>query len=204
VVSDDDGPVASAARPGPAGEPAPTGPGGERALVAARGSGCEDFVGYYKAEATLLMGFVMRLGASPHDAADVMQSVMVQLLQQWDEVTHPRAWTRAVATRMFVKSMASSREVMTAVVPEEMPVASPLLSPVVYVEVIEAAREIQRLLAPLPRLQRMALVWRMEGLADREIARELHTTPAAIRTAVRCARQRLREILSARTRGEER
>jgi RNA polymerase sigma-70 factor (ECF subfamily) len=166
-----------------------------------RNGGFAGFVDFYKADAERLVGFVIKLGASPHDAADIAQTALSRLLTRWEEVETPRAWTRKTATRLFLKSIpAGQREVCTETVPE---LPTKLLSPEACAENAAAAREINELLDALPSQQRMVMAWRMDNFTNIEIAQVLNTTPAAIATAYQRARNSLREVIKAKSRREE-
>lgn len=159
----------------------------------------QEFSEFYVAEAKALVNFVIRLGASPHDAADAAQTALAMLYEAWHTVTHPRAWVRTVAKRSYLRSAPSTAaEITTDTVPE---LPTPLLSPPDYAEVLESTRDLVDLLNQLPFRQRMIMSWRMDGFNDTEIARELQTTRTAVSTEAGRARATLKHILAARYEG---
>jgi RNA polymerase sigma factor (sigma-70 family) len=151
------------------------------------------FVDFYRAELSKVVGFVIKLGAAPHDAADIAQTTMVLLWKSWHRVDHPRAWVYKVATRTHLStSPARGSESIVASVPDQ---PSRVLSPETLAEVAESARAVNALLDELPQQQRMVMAWRMNGFDDTEIARGLNTTPRAVRSAVRRARAALKQLI---------
>lgn len=154
------------------------------------------FAEFYGDDFRKLTGFVIMLGASPQDAADIVQKAMIALLEKWGSVDHPGAWVRTVATRMHLKTApVSIHEVVTEVVPDR---PSALYSPADLVEISEASTRIVALLDELPEQQRMVMAWRLDGYDDTEIARGLGTTRVAVRRAAARARKTLTQTMEAR------
>lgn len=152
------------------------------------------FAEFYGADFRKLTGFVIMLGASPQDAADIVQKAMIALMENWGTVDHPGAWVRTVATRMHLKS-APVNEVVTELVPDR---PSALYSPADLVEIAEAGTRIVALLDELPEQQRMVMAWRLNGYDDTEIARGLGTTRVAVRRAAARAKKALKQTMEAR------
>ena len=155
------------------------------------------FAEFYGEDFRKLTGFVIMLGASPQDAADIVQKAMIALLEKWGTVDHPGAWVRTVATRMHLKS-APVNEVATELVPDR---PSAVYSPADLVEIAEASKRIVALLDELPEQQRMVMAWRLDGYDDTEIARGLGTTRVAVRRAAARAKKALKQTME--TRSEE-
>ncbi|MFE0021825.1 RNA polymerase sigma factor [Amycolatopsis sp. NPDC059021] len=151
-----------------------------------------EFVSFCHEQAHRLVGFVIRLGASPADADDVVQEVLLALFASWDSVRDPRGWTRSVAIRTYLKSTPSAHHEIPTDAPPEQPT---LISPEAHAEIVEAAKDITALLSTLPFQQRMVLAWSIDGFSHEEIARALRTTPGAVRTALRRARGTLKKIM---------
>lgn len=152
------------------------------------------FAEFYGDDFRKLTGFVIMLGASPQDAADIVQKAMIALMENWGTVDHPGAWVRTVATRMHLRS-APVNEVVTDFVPDR---PSGLYSPADLVEIAEAGRRIVALLDELPEQQRMVMAWRLGGYDDTEIARGLGTTRVAVRRAAARAKKALKQTWEAR------
>lgn len=149
----------------------------------------DGFADFYRAHAHLLVGFVVRLGARPADAQDIAQDTMAELFRQWMSTRVPERWILTVATRKFLKTLSTLRELLTDRVPDT---SAGVLSPQHYAEVAESAIAVNALLGRLTPQQRMIMVLRMYEFQDIEIARELKTTPRTVRTQANRARETLR------------
>src|SRR3954468_2530431 len=75
---------------GPAVEPAPT-----------TAPDVQAFTTFYREEVGALTGFLLYLGASLADAADIAQETMIDAFRSWSSVRRPGAWTRTVASRKY-------------------------------------------------------------------------------------------------------
>src|SRR5690242_17126562 len=59
----------------------------------------QEFSTFYQNEVGALTGFLLYLGASLADAADIAQETMIDAFRSWSSVRQPGAWTRTVASR---------------------------------------------------------------------------------------------------------
>jgi RNA polymerase sigma-70 factor (ECF subfamily) len=155
------------------------------------------FSAFYREEMAGVVSLVILQGATLAEAADAAQTAMEQVWRHWEQLTHPRAWVRTVAYRSYLKSI-PRHEHLTEAPPE-----LPALAPEVALEFTEQVETVVRLLAPLPAQQRLVMAWSMYDFTDEEIARELNTTPAAVRQSRRRARQTLKQQLPHPSKGGE-
>lgn len=159
---------------------------------------------YFRADSARLVGFLVKIGAGVHDAADIAQNVLLDMWKKWDRIRSPRRWARDHATwTLYKKPLSARHEDLSGTVPDSAP--SALLSPEHYVEVAESAKTVRALLAPLPEQQRLVMAYLSEGFQNREIAQAIRTTPAAVAAAAARARASLKDrILADRQSQEER
>ncbi|WP_338117237.1 sigma factor [Streptomyces viridochromogenes] len=62
-----------------------------------------DFTLFHSEHLAMLTRFVMRMGASPHEAAEAAHAAFVEAFPKWSQITTPRAWLRTVATRAYLR-----------------------------------------------------------------------------------------------------
>jgi RNA polymerase sigma-70 factor (ECF subfamily) len=130
-------------------------------------------------------------GARLPDAADLAQDTMIEALNNWQTIEHPRAWIRRVASRKFGRSLAGTEE------PVDQVDGRPLLPARCDLTDWEQHRDIRHLLALLPPRQRQVMAWTYDGYEPHEIADELGITAEAVRSSLRLARRKLAEQLPA-------
>lgn len=143
------------------------------------------FAAFYQAHASGLVRFLVWMGARLPDAADLAQDTMIEAFDRWQTIEHPRAWIRRVASRKYVRRLASAEE------PVDRVDGRPLLPAGCDLADWEQHREIRRLLALLPPRQRQVMAWTYDGYKPREIAAELGINAEAVRSNLRLARQKL-------------
>jgi RNA polymerase sigma-70 factor (ECF subfamily) len=153
----------------------------------------QPFVVFYDSELPKVVRFLMKLGASPTEAAESAQAAMVEAWLNWTTISEPgnapAAWVRTVAKRAFFRS-AARPETPTEKLPE-----LPILAADTVLEISERTRFAHELLAKLPYRQREVMAWTADGFGDDRIAVELGTTRAAIRKSRQRARDTLKMLL---------
>jgi hypothetical protein len=82
----------------------------------------EVFTTLYKDDFIRVVGFVIKVGATVHEALDAAQAAFTQAWKEWDKIDKPSAWVRAVAMRAYFNSI-PPHEVTT-----DIPVDRPVLS----------------------------------------------------------------------------
>lgn len=150
------------------------------------------FSEFYREFLPDLVAFLMWQGAPLADAAEVAQDTMTKAYQRWSEIDNPKAWTRKVASRAWVRRINSNKEDLVEHVPER----SPLLPSSIDAERWEQQHEVLRVLDRLPPRQREVMAWTFEGYTPAEIAVELKITAEAARANLMKARRALAEYLS--------
>lgn len=144
-----------------------------------------EFAVFYRRSVPRLVGFLIWLGVPPADAADVTQETMIKAHRCWDEIEAPEAWVRRVASRQWAAHVARIRESPVDPLPEH----NSLLPEPTSIDLVDQRHDILRLLGKLPPRQRQVLAWHLDGYSGPEIAEELMTTPEAVRTNLKKARQ---------------
>lgn len=171
----------------PGGPPSPFGRANDRAATLLRRA---DFAAFYRAEVGRLVGFVMKIGAGEHEAAEAAQAALAHAWTAWDSIhSNRRAWVRTVAVREFYRQT-PRHEFSCFAVPDR----PGLFWPETIVEISERARAAQDLLSGLPTMQRHVMAWIADGFTTAEIARATGRTEPAIRKNL----QRARDTLKAR------
>jgi RNA polymerase sigma factor (sigma-70 family) len=151
-----------------------------------------EFARFYRSEVSRLVGFIVKIGANEHEAAEAAQAAFTQAWVAWESIhTNPRAWVRTVAMREFYRQI-PRREFPSASVPDR-PV---LLSADAVVEASERTKAARELLAELPTTQRHVIAWTADGFSVAEIAKETGRSEAAVRKNLQRARDTLKRRLA--------
>ncbi|MFJ5034552.1 RNA polymerase sigma factor [Streptomyces sp. NPDC088560] len=160
-----------------------------RAALRAPGSRL-DFALFYSEHLAMLTRFVMRLGASPHEAAEAAHAAFVEAFPKWSQITTPRAWLRTVATRAYLRQT-GLRDQLTDTVPDQPGGECPLTAVVLKDE----EQYVYKALGMLPPRQRQVMAWHLDGFAHSEISDELGITVEAVRQNYARARASLKRAL---------
>ncbi|WP_406447146.1 sigma-70 family RNA polymerase sigma factor [Streptomyces sp. NBC_00876] len=149
-----------------------------------------DFALFYSEHLAMLTRFVMRLGASPHEAAEAAHVAFVEAFPKWSQITTPRAWLRTVATRVYLRQT-GLRDQLTDTVPDQPGGECPLTAVVLKDE----EQHVYAALGMLPPRQRQVMAWHLDGFSHSEISAELGTTVEAVRQNYARARASLKRSL---------
>jgi RNA polymerase sigma factor (sigma-70 family) len=155
------------------------------------------YIAFYREFVPKLVAFLVFLGASLNDAADLAQETMIDAYRSWSEIEYPRAWAKRVASRKYLRRVAQLEELPEPDAP------SPLLPSGLEVSEWEGRHEVLRLLAELPPRQRQVMAWSYDGYTASEIAAELSMTVDAVRTNLMRARRALASKLGLREGGPQ-
>lgn len=149
-----------------------------------------EFEAYYRRFVPTLVGFLICQGASVHLAADIAQDTMIKIWRRWPQLRHPEAYARRTAVRDLIRYLIGDKEMPTD------PIPPTLLPPDCdTVGEFEASHVTMGYLRRLPDRQRQVMAWTLDGFAPTEIARELGTTPEAVRSSLKIARRKIVEML---------
>lgn len=164
-----------------------------------RGSGWrreydDEFDDFFRTQYPRVVKSVMYAGATFEDAEDAALQAMAQAYICWPLLTHPAAWVRVVALRLYVKQVMKDRrrgDGETAAARRDWPDRG---SANTHEEPEEHRRAIA-VLRCLPAAQRVAMALTFDGYTPAEIAELLHQKPVTVRSNLRHARMRLRHEL---------
>ncbi|MEU3649391.1 sigma-70 family RNA polymerase sigma factor [Lentzea sp. NPDC034063] len=157
--------------------------------------GVAAFSEFHRAELPRLIAFLTYLGYTLNDAEDAAQESLWLLYQQWDSIESPSKWVRVVAARAAARTAYTRKRVELAGSPgdvEELANASGLTF---SDSEFRQRHEIIELLGTLPQRQRVALAWWLDGFTTREIAEAMDMRESTVRSSIRHARNRLRNLL---------
>ncbi|HVW79565.1 MAG TPA: SigE family RNA polymerase sigma factor [Mycobacteriales bacterium] len=147
----------------------------------------EDFAAFVAVSWPALVRTGRLLAPDAASAEDLVQSALLKTYARWRSVRDPGAYTRAVLTRLALRSGRRRwrAEVPTADLPE---IAGPDEA-----AGIGSADEVRRLLAQLPRHQRAVIVLRFYcDFSEAEIAEVLRCSPGTVKSRTHRALAALR------------
>jgi RNA polymerase sigma-70 factor (ECF subfamily) len=152
----------------------------------------ESFSAFYRESLPTLVAFLMYQGATLADASDLAHEAMTAAFRSWDEIEYPKAWTRRVASRAFLRELSRAEDPA-----DDMPELGVLIR---HEEVAdwEERHEVLRLMRLLPPRQRQVLAWSFDGFKPAEIAAELGLSPDAVRSNLKKARRAIATHLASR------
>ncbi|WP_327350268.1 RNA polymerase sigma factor [Streptomyces sp. NBC_01304] len=159
----------------------------------------DEFAKLYKQEMPFLTRFLMRLGASPYEAADAAHEAFIAALpDKWESLEFPRAWLRTTAHRCYLKQ--NDRRTRPV---DPVPDRPGGTCPVATVTLKEGNQRVLDALAQLPPTQQQVMAWAQDGFTYEETSKALEMTVAAVRQNHCRARTRLKQILGLQTGGTQ-
>lgn len=157
-----------------------------------------DFAAFYAQQMPRLVRFVMRHGATIHEATEAAQAAFSMAFEQWSAITEPAAWLRTVAWRLWLRGR-QRREHPVECLPD-LPGGH---CPVAAFELSEQQERVYEALRWLPMKQRQAMAWHFDQFSAQETAQHLNTTAEAVRQNLTRARANLRQALTAQGEGTQ-
>ncbi|WP_438295858.1 RNA polymerase sigma factor [Streptomyces sp. HUAS TT7] len=146
-----------------------------------------DFARYFEQHLTRLIRHLMRQGAGAHEAAEAAQAAFAEAFPRWGHISHPAAWLRRVAFRLYLRQPVRGEELTGE--PPDVPGG---VCPLRVVELREEERWVYAALGGLPPAQRQVLAWSLDGFSTSEISAELNMAADAVRQNLSRARARLK------------
>ncbi len=139
-----------------------------------------------------LRRFLVRFTGDGDVAADVAQEAFVRLLERPPR-QHGPAWLYRVAVNLARDRarVAARRRVLLRSAGDRLPSADPPPAPDAVLEAQRRRRQVAQALATLSAKERMALLMREEGFAQREIAQAVGTTTKSVGTLTARALRKL-------------
>jgi RNA polymerase sigma-70 factor (ECF subfamily) len=157
----------------------------------------DEFDAFCRREHSLLVRHLVVQGFQLSAAKEAAQDAMIELDEQWPDVTHPKAWVRVVARRRAFRARdeeAARRRVVNEMAAVSRPDVD-LRTPEEEVTRQQEREYVLDLLRALPDVQRRIVAWTVDGFKPAEIARHLGMSPATVRSDLRHARNRLKQLL---------
>lgn len=151
----------------------------------------DEFSAFYRTHAAKLAGWLIWQGASEADAKDVIQETMHKAYRLWDTIAKPEAWARTTASRAYAERVGRHDAVPVVDTTEY----SPGVDDSCELAAAATKHDLRMAVRQLPLRQRQVLAWSFEGYTPTEIAQQLGMEPAAVRSSLYKARQRLHELL---------
>ena len=153
------------------------------------------FRDFYQQHTPRLVAFLMRLGARAEDAADIAQETMTRAYKGWEGIEHPRAWTRTVGSREYLRRLLADRDEPVAEIPGQLLGSSMAGAGEAAMLGPEQARVLE-LLRLLPPRQRQVMAWVYDEYTPVEIAAILNLDPGTVRVSLHKARETLKRHLA--------
>jgi RNA polymerase sigma factor (sigma-70 family) len=153
-----------------------------------------DVAALYQENYRTLSRYLFRFTGDADRAADAAQEAFVRLMQQPPRpMENPRAWLFKVATNLANESArtATRRRTLLMRAPDRAPHADPPPAPDAALLSSIRRNAVQEALMTLSEKERMALLMREEGFAQKEIAEAVGTTTGSVGTLISRALARL-------------
>jgi RNA polymerase sigma factor (sigma-70 family) len=147
----------------------------------------------------LVVRFLMRYGATLHDAEDAAQEAFtdawdrVERTRTWAEVTDPRGWIRAVALRKYLRPPGSRRRPISVPVPEVPEAPTPGAGHAELLPGTLLVLDAMRSLDPEPRA---VLAFHLDGFSAPAIGTQLGISDQKVRDLLKKARRILARTLT--------
>lgn len=151
----------------------------------------DGFAEFFERDYPSLVLFVMCLGASRADAEDAAQQAMLEACQKWRTIRTPRPWARKVAMRAYLKAARTAKRTSPL---EEAQADRPVMDPDLAI-FREEQQQVMTLIRQLPEEQRKVTALYYDNLRPDEIALLLGKPEATVRSLLRHARHRIREVM---------
>jgi RNA polymerase sigma factor (sigma-70 family) len=151
----------------------------------------DGFAEFFKQDYPSLVLFVMYLGASRADAEDAAQQAMLEACQKWKEIRTPSPWVRKVAIRAYLKAARTVKRTFPLM---EAQADRPVMDPDLAI-FHEEQQQVMTLIRQLPEEQRKVTALYYDNVGTDEIARLLGKPEATVRSLLRHARNRIREVM---------
>jgi RNA polymerase sigma-70 factor (ECF subfamily) len=159
----------------------------------------DEFTAFFDRDFDRLVGFLCKSGYDREIARDAAAEAMTELLRQWSEVTAPKAWVRTVGSRIAFRLLAEGPRSVKAAI-------AGCWSTTDRADdrtraVVEEQPAVVALLRQLPDVQREVMAWHLDGFDPAEIAAITGSTPTTVRSNLRHARERMKQLRAAQATG---
>lgn len=162
----------------------------------------EGFSEFYCTEYVLVVAFLRKVGFDYHRAEEATAQAVHSAYEEWPKIrTNPRGWVRKVAYRLAVRDAKAERTRLTRLVGKGY--GTLVADGTAPYEQVDQDELLVRTLAQLSPRQRCVMAWHLDGFTNQEIAKMLGIRQATVRSNLRHARDRLKQIHDRQQPGED-
>jgi RNA polymerase sigma-70 factor (ECF subfamily) len=160
------------------------------------------FTEFFRNEYVFVVAFLRKTGFDSHLAEEATAQAMMCAYTDWTKIrTNPRGWVRTAAYRLAAKDAKTERTKLTRLVGKGY--GTLVDDGVSRYEHVEQQDLLLQNLARLSPQQRRVMAWHLDGFTSDEIATMTGVRQATVRSNLRHARGRLRQILEVAQSGEK-
>lgn len=153
------------------------------------------FTDLFKDAYQVLVRDVICAGGNPHEAEDVVNTALEEVLRKWDKIENPRAYARKAAINHLIKNRQRGQQRIRARMIERGDYRLERYSDP-GLTVWEKQQWVMQFLEPLPPAQREVLAYMVDEFTPKEIAQLLGKSEAAVRQNLCTARKTLISYLA--------
>lgn len=151
------------------------------------------FEDFYRRDYRLLLKMALAVGALWDQAQEIVDQTMEDILRQWNEIRHPRAYARRAVLSHVAKQKKREQERLSRTLRGGHLVQESCQDQ--ELTVWEDEEWVNQVLKPLSPAQREVMEYVVAGLTPSEISELLGKTPEAVRKNLQLARQHLKRRL---------
>jgi RNA polymerase sigma-70 factor (ECF subfamily) len=149
------------------------------------------FEAFFADDHPRLVGFLIRLGYQADVAEDAAAEAMYKVHEKWTTVEHPKAWVRTVASREAMNQSIRDTEGRKRAGESPWALQGTVPDPT---RMVDTRMVRDQLLQSLPDRQREIMAWTFDGFEPTEIANALKIPPDTVRSHLRHARTKLKQL----------
>jgi RNA polymerase sigma-70 factor (ECF subfamily) len=154
----------------------------------------EGFASFFRQEYPRVVLYLRKIGASEAEAEDAAAEAMTQAYKAWDEIEAPRAWVRKAAFTSYIRHAEKVRKENPVPELEALMTSRVSSTEENYQERQEEWRVVMIMRQLAPEQRKVAALF-YDGLSLEEIAKVAGKPTATVRSLLRHARTRLREVV---------
>lgn len=148
---------------------------------------------FFRTEYVLVVAFLRNIGFDCHRADEATAQAMRFAYEEWPKITtNPRGWVRTAAYRQALKDAEAERTKLTRLVGKGY--GTLFDDGTAPYDQFEQHELLVQTLAQLSPQQRRVMAWHINGFTDNEIATMTGMRRATVRSNLRHARERLKQI----------
>ncbi|MFD3844835.1 RNA polymerase sigma factor [Streptomyces microflavus] len=154
----------------------------------------DEFDAFFRQEISLLLRHLVVQGFGLQAAKDAAQEAMIELHEQWSSVRNPAAWVRIAARRRALRRREQEVRHDAVALAAATHLDIDLRTPEEEVARKQEHQDALGLVGTLPPVQRQIMAWTWDGDKPTEIALRLGIPADTVRSNLRHARNRLKQL----------